>query len=288
MCTAVELFLRSPAMNFTRLIESLREPPRNLCVLRVKEAEALHRTDSVAASLAKRASAPVSSSSGCHPHETARRLNLRLTGILAIAAMVGSASLAAQEPGATAESRAIAYGGFWIHGLHTVPDTLRRRVAQDDALLDVYADVALSTRAIDGAWDTLTVVWWLAESGRPEFLPVFLRHGIVGNRAFSAAVYGLARHASHPSAKSQLLDVATRASGDEEIVLLAALIAVNDVDSRQVLSSLRARLSPLAQRDIQALLSRPALRSGEGRWPCPPTQVPGGEDTGPRRCVPKP
>jgi hypothetical protein len=174
------------------------------------------------------------------------------------------------------------------HGVTSVPPEVRTRVLADRATLRLYA--SLLERRVQSAyrWDTATVIWWLAESGDPAYVPIFLKFARPTAHLvqFQMAVYGLARSASIDTAARRLRELVRTQQGTEASVLAAMLAAVNDTLTRSILREFpRSRLSAFQQQRVTDVLAAPALARGEGRAFCASHGVIGRDTDGRFRCI---
>jgi hypothetical protein len=197
-------------------------------------------------------------------------------------------SMFAQQP--TALDSAIRYAGTPVEGVGRISLAVRGRVSADSSIIALYADLVRGTLHTTRRWDTTTVLWWLAESARPEYVPIFLRYAPVDPHArdgqFQMAVYGLARHAAVGRAASRLRQLATMATPMQRQMVVAALLSVNDTLTRAILRELpRDRMPLFQQRRVGVVLATSPVPRYEGHMPCAPEErYPQAED-GPQRCV---
>jgi hypothetical protein len=119
-------------------------------------------------------------------------------------------------------------------------------------------------------WDSSVVVWWLAESGNAEYLPVFLEGSRVPDTTamFVSAVYGLVRVASSPAAFQRIEEILRRGSDNARRNTVGLLAGVNHADARR---SLRAAMADgLPQRladQASRALAQPENPHDVALWP---------------------
>lgn len=170
----------------------------------------------------------------------------------------------------TDEQRALSYASTWHHGLSSIPDSTRRRVAGDRVITDLIEATLLGRRTAPPEFDNAVAVWWLSESGRVEYLPTLLRFSADSSwNTATHAIYGLLRHLDDESVRARLLEI--DASGDRDVRNnMATLLArVNNNQARALLARLkRQQLSPNTLNRIDAALRVPPESEGRVRWPC--------------------
>lgn len=166
----------------------------------------------------------------------------------------------------------IAHAG---HRIDTgVPVEIRDRISNDTAVVQLYADL-LEGRAVSSmGWDTATVIWWLAESGNPKYMPIFLRFAQPNQplAEYQMASYGLARRANLPAAQQRIRELTLGADPFHRSLMALILMHVNDDAARAILRQIAADGMPSFPSERERLLATPPLTSGEGRWPCPDGQ----------------
>lgn len=174
------------------------------------------------------------------------------------------------------EARALSYASTWLHGIGAIPDSLRLYMEANRAGTDAIEEVLLGRRRRSPEFNTAVALWWLADSGRPEYLPTLLRFaGDTNLDVGSFAAYGLARHTAREEVRARLLEVYTSAPRDIRNNMAASLAIVNDSSARSVLAEMSRRdLRPDIIRTIELALSTPPRPTGKGRWPCLPSVPP--------------
>jgi nitroreductase len=206
--------------------------------------------------------------------------------LLAALATAGAlpAAAAAQDTAQDARADWRAYAAMPLHGWGDLTPEVRQAIRSDCAAIDSLAALLAGSLTVE-AWDSAMVVWWLAESGRAEFLPVFLEHSRVpALPMLEAAAYGLARLADRDSAARRLRQVAVEAPPHARLVVLLVLAHVNSPAARQVLRSLDlSGFGPLAGPLVDAVLAAPATEAGY--YPCPRGSRFRRDDDGAFRCV---
>lgn len=197
----------------------------------------------------------------------------RTTTHLAVAALVG-VTLCAPTVGAQAvgaEAPAICYACTWIHGVLSVPDTLRERVAADRSITDLMEQALLGRRSAPPTFQKDIALWWLAESGRAEYVPTLLRFSReVGDRpVLHAALYGLTRQAGHPDVRARLLELDATASPEIRGWMVGLLALVRDSAAQDVLRAVRRDRLPRAMvQQLERALAATPRAGGPGRVPC--------------------
>jgi hypothetical protein len=208
---------------------------------------------------------------------------------LAAALCIGAASARAQAP--TGDDELLGYASMWLHGVGSIPDSIRTRVATNPRALQLYADVLEGRRAQPREWSVGTALWWLAEGGDARYLPLFLRYTAQPTAAWDPglqeSIYGLARHAASPAAAARLRELGRR--GRERwlrVSVAGPLILINEEPTRALLREILGDDLPATQRQAaQKALAGPAARPGSGRVPCAPSQKFGPDSTGAYRCI---
>lgn len=188
------------------------------------------------------------------------------------------------------------YAAAPLHGGFPYSAETRERIARNRRVLGEIAAALAGQRRWPYWFSPTQGLWWLAESGRAEYLPLFLRYSEpagprwpVGARrdclgchpgtVTTIAAYGLARHAARPEAARRLRELlAARTDTHSTRYNVVTLLAVvNDTATRVLLreisrdrSTERARAWPLwedALRRADSALATPALPPGHGRVP---------------------
>jgi hypothetical protein len=183
-----------------------------------------------------------------------------------IVAMSGFGNaLDAQLPTSAPDPLAVA--GTWFEGVMSIPDSQRVRIATDKRTTDLIHRVLTKQGPAPREFNRAVAVWWLAESGRGEYVPTLLavaRDSAAGD-AFTFAVYGLARHTELLDVRSYLMDLVTKAAPDVRATVASALTIVNDSSSRNILRGVERRgFTRQLSRRIDRALARPARAVGSG------------------------
>ena len=176
-------------------------------------------------------------------------------------------------PGPISQEQALGFTGLPIEGWGCVLKSVRRRVALDSATVAFFADLLAGVRSTDHDPYRPTLLYWLAVSRDPQYVPVFLDYSSLDRTPvsrddrvmFTTAMEGLIRHASqNADALERLVSLADE--GLETIVeryLFRGLARVNNPQTRHVLSRI---LEQGELRDYQASLVEDVLETE----PCPP------------------
>jgi hypothetical protein len=162
------------------------------------------------------------------------------------------------------------YATTWYHGVFSIPDSLRLRVAADRTITDVIDAMLLGQRPAPPGFDNAVAVWWLSESGRPEYLPTLLRFADDTNGTVATfAIYGLVQHLGDESVRSRLLDVDASAPPLVRNNMAGLLADVNDTHARALLARINSRnLSRQTVQRINRALRAPPRLEGRFRFPC--------------------
>lgn len=168
------------------------------------------------------------------------------------------------------EAQALSYASIWRHGVTSIPDSMRLRVASDRAITDLMEAALLGRRPVSPAFNTAVAVWWLSESGRPEYLPTLLHFSAdTGWDTATFAIYGLMRHLDNESVRSRLLEVDASAPGPVRNNMAVLLTKVNDAQARALLAGMNQKtLSDDVVQRIERALRAPPEAVGHVRWPC--------------------
>ena len=168
-------------------------------------------------------------------------------------------------------------GRSWLllyHGYSGIPVETRERVSNDERSLRYFAALLRGEASPpEGGWLPEVALWWLAESGRSEFVPLFLEYADEpgSNNEFYSAIYGLARHPSSPEARAGLARIAASADQDRRNRISVILDHVNSDFAREVLRDLERRgLTGWQGKRAAAVLAGPPAPDRGGRWPCLP------------------
>jgi hypothetical protein len=164
----------------------------------------------------------------------------------------------------------------WFHGVTTASDSLRLYMEAHRAMTDRIEEALLGRRRARVEFDTATAVYWLSDSGRPEYLRTLLRFaGHADGDVATFSIYGLARHAGDNAVRARLLEVYASAPSSVRNNMAATLATVNDSSARSLLAVIDRRdLRPDTIQMIEIALSEPPLQAGKGRWPCLPNVPP--------------
>ena len=169
-----------------------------------------------------------------------------------------------------------AYATQQYHGFGSIPERERLAIASDVRVMRRYAEWLRGRRTAPLRWDTATVLWWLAESDDPSYVPLFVRFS--ADTLFhvqNVALYGLARHAAIPAVRKRLLGIVAKPhSRDQRTNLVVSLMQVGDAGARSVLARVSASdLPPKVASELEWVRSQPVPKGHKGRWPCPGDRV---------------
>jgi len=170
------------------------------------------------------------------------------------------------------ERRALGNASAWIHGVSSVPDSVRLYMAANRWATDMIEDALLGRRRAPDWFDTTFAVYWLSDSGRRKYLRT-LRHfaGHPNENVASFAIYGLVRYSGDRAVRARLLEVDRTASKRVRNSMAGMLALANDSSARNLLGAISLRdLSPYTIEIIERVLSAPPLPAGNFRWPCLP------------------
>lgn len=149
-------------------------------------------------------------------------------------------------------------------------DSLRRYMEANRAMTDRIEEALLGRRRTRVEFDTATALYWLSDSGRPEYIPTLLR--FAGHAEFDVAtfaIYGLARHAGDPTVRPRLRGVYASAPSQVRGNMASLLALVNDSSARSLLAVIDRRdLHPYRIEMIEIALRDPPKPPGKGRYPC--------------------
>lgn len=167
-------------------------------------------------------------------------------------------------------AEALGYASTWFHGLNSIPDNLRERVAADRSITDLMEQTLLGRHTAPPGFNKSVALWWLAESGNERYLPTFVRFSREpGDVALDIALYGLARHAAHPQARARLLELDASATSEVRGWMVGYLALVRDADAVEVLRAIRRdKLPRAARQQLERALASPARAKGSRRVPC--------------------
>ena len=194
---------------------------------------------------------------------------MRRVPIAVLAGLLPLVAAACVNP--MSERRMLGHASLWFHGVSSAPDSLRFWMASNRRATDVIEEALLGQYRRAPDWfDTATAVYWLSDSGRPEYVPTLLRFAAHDNHDVATyAVYGLARHASDPEVRARLLEVDATAERSVRSNMARVLAIVNDSGARTVLRQISHRdLGPDVIQRMEMALSAPALPARKGPWPC--------------------
>lgn len=170
----------------------------------------------------------------------------------------------------TDEERALSYASTWHHGLSSIPDSMRRRVAGDRFITDLIEATLLGRRRAPPEFNNAVAAWWLSESGRPEYLPTLLRFSADSDwTTASLAIYGLIRHLDDESVRARLLEVDASGERDVRNNMAMLLTRANNPHARALLARMkRQHLSRHTLKSIDEALRAQPEPEGHVRWPC--------------------
>ena len=186
-----------------------------------------------------------------------------------------------------------------LHGGFPYSVEERESISRNRRVLAELAAALAGQRRWPSWFSPTQALWWLGESGRREYLPLFLRYGDPAGPKFppgasreclgchpgdvmTSAAYGLARHAGRREAARRLRELLAVPAHSVSYNVVRILVCVNDSATRALLRELireplpdRAASMPLWEdafrRADSALAAAPRL-PGEGR--CPPLRQP--------------
>ena len=188
-----------------------------------------------------------------------------ISAALIVAICVFGNALNAQLPESVPDPLAVA--NTWYEGVLSIPDSQRVRIAADKRTTDLIHRVLTKQEPVPREFNRAVAVWWLAESGRSEYVPTLLavaRESATGD-AFTFAAYGLARHTDLLDVRSYLIDLIARGNPDVRAAVASALTIVNDSSSRSILRDVERRgFTKELSRRIDRALARPARAMGSG------------------------
>lgn len=191
----------------------------------------------------------------------------RLSQFVLLFLVAGSPVALAQD---FAPSTVLQFARLPRHGFQSFSSADRLRIAKDAPTLAFFAGLLKGTERTAAAWDSAAVIWWLAESGDAQYVPIFLE----GSRrpdtsaVFTVAAYGLVRSSGVPAASRRIEELMRRGTDRARANTVALLTVVNDTSARRLL---RGALSlgldaALAERADRALRRRENSRE-RARWP---------------------
>lgn len=190
------------------------------------------------------------------------------------------------------DSRLISRAGRPMHGVSSIPADVRNATVADTALMDWFAALLTGERVSDAPWVPAIALWWLAQTGNPDYLPVFLEwanrdEADRGDQGAMVAL-GLARHASDPRAQRALLNLGRHGSAFTRQGIVGALVMNNDTLSRRLLRELRDE-SLLADRDslVGLVLDAPPRYPSTRTAGCRTDERFGRDSAGAYACIPE-
>ena len=162
------------------------------------------------------------------------------------------------------------YAGSWFHGIHSISDSVRLRIAPNRAVTDAIDDMLSGRRAAPPELDTAVAVWWLSESGRPEYLPALLRFSDHPNSdVATSAIYGLTRQLDSEAVRLRLTELDASGSREVRNNIAVLLTRANSPHARTLLAGMNRRgLSNRAIQRIERVLRAPPGAPGGVRYPC--------------------
>jgi hypothetical protein len=169
---------------------------------------------------------------------------------------------------------ALSNASTWIHGIGSIPDSVRLYMEANRRATDVIEEALLGHLRAPVEFDTAIAVYWLSDSGRPKYLRTLRRFaGHADGDVATFAAYGLARHSGDKAVRARLLEVYASAPRSVRNNMAASLATVNDSSARSLLAVIdRRELRPDTIQFIEIALSDPPLPAGKGRWPCLPNE----------------
>lgn len=162
------------------------------------------------------------------------------------------------------------YAGGWFHGIYSIPDSTRLRIARDRALTDKIDGMLSGRQVATPELDTAVAVWWLSESGHADYLPTLMRFSNASNEGVATfALYGLVQHLGNESVRTRLREVDASGPAFVRNYMAVLLTKVNDGNARALLAEMRRKeLSSETMRRIEAALRAPAQPEGRIHVPC--------------------
>ena len=189
---------------------------------------------------------------------------VRITSFCLSILAAGCATVQPLTPG---EAQALSVANAWAPWS---PDSIRLRVVADRSLTDLMDAVLLGRRPAPPTFNTSVAVWWLSESGRPEYLPTLLHFS--ADTAWDTAafaIYGLSRHLGNESVRSRLLELDASAPHEVRNNMAVLLTRVNNAQARAVLARMNQKtLADDVVQRIERALRAPPETVAHVRWPC--------------------
>jgi hypothetical protein len=168
------------------------------------------------------------------------------------------------------EAQALSVALRWQHGLTAIPDSVRLRVAADRAFTDLIEAALLGRRPVTPQFHQAVAVWWLSDSGRPEYLPTLLHFSAdTGWDTATFAIYGLMRHLDKESVRARLVEVDASAPHPVRNNMAVLLTKANNAEARALLARLnQTTLAHDVVQRIERALRAPPVTVAHVRWPC--------------------
>ena len=173
------------------------------------------------------------------------------------------------------ESRALMYASMWLHGVSSAPDSIREYMAGNRSGTDAIEEALLDRRRRPREFSEVSAVYWLSNSGRPEYLKTLMRFaGDTNGDVATYSIFGLVRHTHVPAVRARLMQLDVLAARDVRNNMASMLAIVNDSGARRVLATMSRRdLNTATIRWIEVALSDPPQAWAHGRWPCRPNEL---------------
>lgn len=161
---------------------------------------------------------------------------------LALAALALSAgSSFAQVPDNVAEEN-LRFAARPTHGVNSISAADFDRVLSDTAFLHWLADLLTGEESSTFPWSPPVALWWLAQSGDDEYIPIFLdwaeRDDTDLGDQFAMVAHGLAAHAKVPTIRARIRALALERPNNRRWIV-ESLALVGDTAAHNVLRDLR-------------------------------------------------
>lgn len=171
------------------------------------------------------------------------------------------------------QRRTLGNASRWLHGVDSVPDSVRVYMAANRWATDMIEDALVGRMRGPDWFDTVFAVYWLSDSGRRKYLRTLRRFaGHSDGDVATFAFYGLARHSDDRATRARILEVYAAAPRELRNNFAATLANMNDSSARRLLAVIDRRDLRSDTIDwIEKALRGPALPPGKARWPCLPS-----------------
>jgi hypothetical protein len=189
------------------------------------------------------------------------------------------------------------YASAPLHGDFPYSVEERQSISRNRRVLAEIAAALSGERRWPDYFSVSRGLWWLAESGRREYLPLFLRYsdptgvrwppgarrnclGCHPGDVMTFSAYGLVRQAARPEAARRLRELLAVHAHSVSYNVVSMLVCVNDSATRALLRELIAE--PLPERVASMPLWKEAVRRTDSALAAPPRPL------GQGRCPPLP